>query len=84
LFVVKESASRDLLPAHHWKCANRRHQGVIVRLGTFGHPCRVKSFQKAMSAVMDDLELYYSIIEQLAPAISILINLYSKLAPLQQ
>jgi hypothetical protein len=67
---VKESASRDLLPVHHWKCANRRHQGVIVRLGIFGHPCRVKSFRKAVSAVMDDLELFYSIIEQLASAIS--------------
>ena len=22
---------------------------------TFGHPCRVKSFRKAVSAVMDDL-----------------------------
>jgi hypothetical protein len=83
LVVVKESVSRDLLPAHLRKCANRRHQGVIVCLGTFGHPCRVKSFQKAMSVIMDDLELYYSIIEQLAPAISILINLCSKLAPLQ-
>jgi hypothetical protein len=60
---VKESASHDLLPAHHWKCANCRHQGVIVHLGTFGHPCRVKSFRKAVSAVMDDLELYYSFIE---------------------
>jgi hypothetical protein len=60
---VKESTSRDLLLAHLRKCANRRHQGVIVRLGTFGHPCRVKSFRKAVSAVMDDLELYYSIIE---------------------
>jgi hypothetical protein len=49
-------------------------EGLIVRLGTFGHPCRVKSFRKAVSAVMDDLELYYSIIKQLAPAISILIN----------
>jgi hypothetical protein len=66
---VKESARRDLLLAHHWKCANHRHQGVIVRLGTFGHPCRVKSFLKALSVVMDDLELHYSIIEQLAPAI---------------
>jgi hypothetical protein len=84
LFVVKESVSHDLLPVHHWKCANRRHQGVIMRLGTFEHPCRVKSFRKAVSAVMDDLELYYSIIEQLAPAISILINLCSKLAQLQQ
>ena len=53
-------------------------------MGTVVHPCRVKSFQKAVSVVMDDLELYYSIIEQLAPAISILINLYSKLAQLQQ
>jgi hypothetical protein len=33
---------------------------------------------------MDNLELYYSIIEQLAPDISILINLCSKLAQLQQ
>jgi hypothetical protein len=60
---VKESTSRDLLPAHLQKCANRRHQGVIVRLDTFGHPYKVKSFRKAVSAVMDDLELYYSIIE---------------------
>jgi hypothetical protein len=44
-------------------------------MGTFGHPCRVKAFRKAVFTVMDDLELYYSIIEQLAPAISILINL---------
>jgi hypothetical protein len=62
LFVVKESVSHDLLPAHHQKCANDRHQGVIVRFGTFGHPCRVKYFRKAVSVVMDDLELYYSII----------------------
>jgi hypothetical protein len=59
-------------------------KGLIVRLGTFGHPCRVKSFRKAVSTVMDDLELYYSIIEQLALAFSILINLCSKLAQLQQ
>jgi hypothetical protein len=38
-------------------------EGLIERVGTFGHPRRVKSFRKAMSAVMDDLELYYSIIE---------------------
>jgi hypothetical protein len=44
-------------------------EGLIVRVGTFGHPCRVKSFRKAVSAVMDDLELHYSIIEQLAPVI---------------
>ena len=59
-------------------------KGLIERVGTFGHPCRVKSFRKVVSAVMDDLELYYSIIEQLAPAISILINLCSKLTQLQQ
>jgi hypothetical protein len=59
-------------------------EGLFERMGPFGHPCRVKSFQKAMSAVMDDLELYYSIIAQLAPAISIQINLCSKLAQLQQ
>jgi hypothetical protein len=53
-----------------------------MHLGTFGHPCRVKSFRKAVSAVMDDLELYYSIIEQLAPTFSMLINSCSKLAQL--
>ena len=30
-------------------------QRVEVRVVTFVHPCRVKSFRKAMSAVMDDL-----------------------------
>jgi hypothetical protein len=58
-------------------------EGLIMHLGTFGHPCRVKSFRKAVSAVMANLELYYSIIEQLAHAISILMNLCSKLAQLQ-
>ena len=43
------------LPAHLRKCVNRRHQGANVRVGTFGHPCRVKSFRKAVSTVMDDL-----------------------------
>jgi hypothetical protein len=38
-------------------------KGLIERVGTFGQPCRVKSFQKAVSTIMDDLELYYSIIE---------------------
>jgi hypothetical protein len=59
-------------------------KGLIVRMGTFGHPYRVKSFRKAVSTVMDDLELYYSIIEQLGPAILIRINLCNKLAQLQQ
>jgi hypothetical protein len=58
--------------------------GLIVHVGTFGHLCRVKSFKKAVSTVMDDLELYYSIIEQLAPVIFLLIILCSKLAQLQQ
>jgi hypothetical protein len=49
-------------------------EGLIERVGTFGHPCRVKSFQKVMSAVMDELELYYSIIEQLTPVISLTNN----------
>jgi hypothetical protein len=84
MFIVNESASRDLLPAHHRKCASSCSIKGIVCLGTFGHPCRVKSFRKAVSAVLDDLELYYLIIEQLAPAISILINFCSKLAQLQQ
>jgi hypothetical protein len=38
-------------------------KGLFEHMGTFGHPCRVKSFRKAMSVVMDNLELYYSIIE---------------------
>ena len=75
--MVKESASRDLLPTHRRKCVNRRHQGANVRMGTFGHPCRVKSFRKAVSAVMDDLELDDSIIEQLTPDISMLILDYN-------
>jgi hypothetical protein len=49
-------------------------EGLIERVGTFGNPCRVKSFQKAVSVVMDDLELYYSIIEQLTPVISLTNN----------
>jgi hypothetical protein len=44
-------------------------KGLIERVATFGHPCRVKSFRKAVSVVMDDLELYYSVIEQLASII---------------
>jgi hypothetical protein len=44
-------------------------EGLIEHVGTFGHTCRVKSFRKAVSAVMDDLELYYLIIEQLARVI---------------
>jgi hypothetical protein len=59
-------------------------EGLIERVGTFGHPCRVKSFRKAVSAVMDDLELYYSIIEQLAHVIFLLIILCSKFTQLQQ
>ena len=38
-------------------------------MGTVVHPCRVKSFRKAVSAVMDDLELFNSIIEQLTPKV---------------
>jgi hypothetical protein len=43
-----------------------------------------KSFRKAVSAVMDDLELFNSIIEQLTPVNAILLNLCSKLVPLHQ
>ena len=53
--------------------------GLIVRVGTFGHPCRVKSFRKAVSAVMDDLELYDSTIDNLH-LLFINNNLCSKLA----
>ena len=50
-------------------------------MGTVVHPCRVKSFRKAVSAVMDDLELLNSIIEQLTPlpvANNLLIKLFQK------
>ena len=36
---------------------------VKVRVETLVHPCRVKSFRKAMPAVMDDLEHSISIID---------------------
>jgi hypothetical protein len=52
-------------------------------MGTVVHPCRVKSFGKAVSAVMDDLELFNSIIEQLTPVIVIQVKLHSKLVSLQ-
>ena len=48
---------------------------------TIVHPCRVKSFRKAVSAVMDDLELFNSVIEQLTPlpvANNLLIKLFQK------
>ena len=35
--------------------------------GTSSAPLQGKSFRKAVSAVMDDLELFNSIIEQLTP-----------------
>ena len=50
-------------------------------MGTVVHPCRVKSFRKAVSAVMDDLELLKSIIEQLTPlhvANNMIIKLFQK------
>jgi hypothetical protein len=36
---------------------------VLYIINTAPSPCRVKSFRKAMSTVMDDLEMYYSIME---------------------
>ena len=54
-FVVKESVASDTLPAHLRKCANCMATRVEVRVVTFVHPCRVKSFRKAVSTVMDDL-----------------------------
>ena len=36
---------------------------VEVRVDTLVHPCRVKSFRKAVSAVMDDSEHSFSIID---------------------
>ena len=37
--------------------------------GNIGAPLQGKSFRKAVSAVMDDLELFNSIIEQLTPKV---------------
>ena len=50
--------------------------------GTSSAPLQGKSFRKAVSAVMDDLELFNSIIEQLTPKF-VANNLRSKLALLQ-
>ena len=36
---------------------------VEVRVDTLVHPCRVKSFRKAVSVVMDDFEHSFSIID---------------------
>ena len=43
-------------------------------MGKLVHPCRVKSFRKAVSAVMDDLGIDDKIIENL----NILINLAAR------
>ena len=42
------------------KCCVKRSTGTslsecLMRVGSLVHPCRVKSFRKAVSAVMDDL-----------------------------
>ena len=42
------------------KCCVERSTGTplsecLMRVGSLVHPCRVKSFRKAVSAVMDDL-----------------------------
>ena len=42
-----------------------------MRVGTVVHPCRVKSFRKAVSAVMDDLETCDLIIDNLHPIFAI-------------
>ena len=55
--------------------------------GTSSAPLQGKSFRKAVSAVMDDLELFNSIIEQLTPnlvANNFANNLRSKLVLLQR
>ena len=38
-----------------WKRANVHAMGWTVRVVNIVHPCRVKSFRKVVSAVMDDL-----------------------------
>ena len=47
------------------KRANVHARSRAVRVGKVVHPCRVKSFRKAVSAVMDDLVTYSEIIEEL-------------------
>ena len=53
--VVKESVVSDTLPVHLRKCANSWQQGLKCVWLHLCTPCRVKSFRKAVSAVMDDL-----------------------------
>ena len=51
--VVKESIVSDTLPAYPDSVLIAWREGLNVV--TFVHLCRVKSFRKAVSAVMDDL-----------------------------
>jgi hypothetical protein len=41
--------------------------GLIERMRPVVHPCRVTIFRKAVSAVMDDLEKCYLIIDNFHP-----------------
>ena len=54
---MKESACHDILPSPGWI---DRACGHIL-----GTPAGLQSFRKAVSAVMDDLKLYDSIIDNL-------------------
>jgi hypothetical protein len=45
------------LPAHQVKCVTYGAKSRLAHLGKVVHPCRVKSFWKVVSTIMDDLEM---------------------------
>jgi hypothetical protein len=51
------------LPAFQGESYNVGIKSRLARLGKVVHPCRVKSFRKAMSTVMDDLGMDSVIID---------------------
>jgi len=53
------------LPALHGECLCTGVKSRLVRVVNIVHPCRIKSFRKTVSAVMDDLATYSEIIENL-------------------
>jgi hypothetical protein len=53
------------LPAFQGESYNVGIKSRLARVGKVVHPCRVKSFQKAMSTVTDDLGIDSVIIESI-------------------
>jgi hypothetical protein len=51
------------LPAFQEESYNVGIKSWLARVGNVVHPCRVKSFRKAVSTVMDDLGMDSEIIE---------------------